>query len=105
MPFAQLPSTRTNWPGRLWDAGRPADEDITVILLLRFRLRGKSLPPARTPARAFAPIDGPIACTPLSAISGLDRSKMIRYIPRCKENIALGAIMSKFEYLKLADTV
>src|SRR5512139_4275501 len=30
---------------------------------------------------------------------------MIRYIPRCKENIALGAIMSKFEYLKLADTV
>src|SRR5207244_8536686 len=36
---------------------------------------------------------------------GLDGSKMIRYIPRCKENIALGAIMSKFEYLKLADTV
>jgi Transcriptional regulators containing a DNA-binding HTH domain and an aminotransferase domain (MocR family) and their eukaryotic orthologs len=30
---------------------------------------------------------------------------MIRYTPRCKENIALGAIMSKFEYLKLADTV
>ena len=30
---------------------------------------------------------------------------MIRYISRCKENIALGAIMSKFEYLKLADTV
>ena len=30
---------------------------------------------------------------------------MIRYITRCKENIALGAIMSKFEYLKLADTV
>src|SRR4030095_16944851 len=30
---------------------------------------------------------------------------MIRYIARYKENIALGAIMSKFEYLKLADTV
>src|SRR5437867_3005359 len=30
---------------------------------------------------------------------------MIRYTARCKENIALGAIMSKFEYLKLADTV
>src|SRR5882762_4939246 len=30
---------------------------------------------------------------------------MIRYSHRCKENIALGAIMSKFEYLKLADTV
>ena len=30
---------------------------------------------------------------------------MIRYTSRCKENIALGAIMSKFEYLKLADTV
>src|SRR5437588_2848519 len=30
---------------------------------------------------------------------------MIRYIPRCKENIALGAIMSKFEYLRLADAV
>src|SRR5215204_4554371 len=30
---------------------------------------------------------------------------MIRYIPRCKENIVLGAIMSKFEYLNLADTV
>src|SRR5207248_2863501 len=30
---------------------------------------------------------------------------MIRYTTRCKENIALGAIMSKFEYLKLADTV
>ena len=30
---------------------------------------------------------------------------MIRYTYRCKENIALGAIMSKFEYLKLADTV
>src|SRR6478736_1641872 len=30
---------------------------------------------------------------------------MIRYISRCKKNIALGAIMSKFEYLKLADTV
>src|SRR6478752_1260989 len=30
---------------------------------------------------------------------------MIRYIARCKENIALGAIMSKIENLKLADTV
>ena len=30
---------------------------------------------------------------------------MIRYINRCKSNIALGAIMSKFEYLKLADAV
>src|SRR6187402_1289535 len=30
---------------------------------------------------------------------------MIRYTSRCKENIVLGAIMSKFEYLKLADTV
>lgn len=30
---------------------------------------------------------------------------MIRYSSRCKKNIALGAIMSKFEYLKLADTV
>src|SRR6476659_3395793 len=30
---------------------------------------------------------------------------MIRYITRCKENIALGAIMFKLEYLKLADTV
>src|SRR6478752_7377060 len=30
---------------------------------------------------------------------------MIRYIPRCKENIALGAIMSKFEYIRLADAV
>src|SRR6187549_2706239 len=30
---------------------------------------------------------------------------MIRYTSRCKENIVLGAIMSKFEYLRLADTV
>ena len=30
---------------------------------------------------------------------------MIRYIARSKENIALGAIMSRFEYLKLADAV
>src|ERR1700710_1393689 len=30
---------------------------------------------------------------------------MIRYKSRCNRNIALGAIMSKFEYLKLADTV
>src|SRR3954467_7816627 len=30
---------------------------------------------------------------------------MIRYMSRCKINIVLGAIMSKFEYLKLADTV
>src|ERR1700710_1939502 len=30
---------------------------------------------------------------------------MILYLSRCKQNIALGAIMSKFEYLKLADTV
>ena len=30
---------------------------------------------------------------------------MIRYTPRCKKNIVLGAIMSKFEYLKLADAV
>ena len=30
---------------------------------------------------------------------------MIQYNPRCKENIALGAIMSKFEYVKLADAI
>src|SRR3954470_22092319 len=30
---------------------------------------------------------------------------MIRYMSRCKTNIDLGAIMSKFEYLKLADAV
>src|SRR5450631_3694942 len=30
---------------------------------------------------------------------------MIRYVYRCKVYIDLGAIMSKFEYLKLADTV
>src|SRR6201999_3603380 len=30
---------------------------------------------------------------------------MIRYITRSKQNIALGAIMSRFEYLKLADVV
>ena len=30
---------------------------------------------------------------------------MILYMSRCKANIVLGAIMSKFEYLKLADTV
>src|ERR1700692_1473451 len=30
---------------------------------------------------------------------------MIRYASRCKSNIDLGAIMSKFEYLKLADAV
>lgn len=30
---------------------------------------------------------------------------MLQYNPRCKENIALGAIMSKFEYVKLADTI
>src|SRR6266700_4082471 len=30
---------------------------------------------------------------------------MIRYMYRCKTNIDLGAIMSKFEYLRLADAV
>ena len=30
---------------------------------------------------------------------------MLQYNPRCKENIALGAIMSKFEYVKLADAI
>src|SRR5437016_14305455 len=30
---------------------------------------------------------------------------MLQYNPRYKENIALGAIMSKFEYVKLADAI
>src|SRR4029079_5437042 len=30
---------------------------------------------------------------------------MLQYIARSKENIALGAIMSKFEYVKLADAI
>src|SRR3978361_1943130 len=30
---------------------------------------------------------------------------MTLYLSRCKQNIALGAIMSKFEYVKLADAV
>src|SRR5258706_8105934 len=30
---------------------------------------------------------------------------MLRYIYRCNQNIALGSIMSKSEYLKLADTI
>src|SRR6201985_2965988 len=30
---------------------------------------------------------------------------MLRYISQCNRNIALGAIMSKSEYLKLADTI
>ncbi len=35
----------------------------------------------------------------------LDCTELILYMSRCKKNIALGAIMSKFEYLKLADAV
>ena len=35
----------------------------------------------------------------------LDCTELILYMSRCKKNIALSAIMSKFEYLKLADAV
>src|SRR5262249_22647511 len=35
----------------------------------------------------------------------VDAARMFRYKSRCKQNIALGAIMSKSEYLKLADTI
>jgi len=38
-------------------------------------------------------------------IAELDGTKMLQYNARCKENIALGAIMSKFEYVKLADAI
>src|SRR6266404_4262509 len=76
--------------------------------------RGHRISPAFTRQAAAAGADacesactlnGPIVLHPSQCNLGLDWSKMIRYITRCKENIALGAIMSKFEYLKLADTV
>src|SRR5262249_54313340 len=35
----------------------------------------------------------------------VDAARMFRYKSRCKQNIALGAIMSKSEYLKLADAI
>jgi hypothetical protein len=103
MPFTQLAEQAEESAHRAWDAGWPAVE-ISSSSHFSLLSRGKPLPPVQTLRERLHP-NGPIVLHPSQCNLWLDGSKMIRYIPRCKENIALGAIMSKFEYLKLADTV
>src|SRR4051812_1330143 len=104
MPLTHLPSRRKKPPIAPWITGWPAVLDIVVIALLLAFWRPSLCRRCKRLRERLHP-DGPIVLHPSQCNLWLDGSKMIRYIPRCKENIALGAIMSKFEYLKLADTV
>ena len=103
-PFAEQAEEAAHRALGTWITGWPAVLDIVVIALLLAFTR-PSLCRRRKRLRERLHPNGPIVLHPSQCNLWLDGSKMIRYISRCKENIALGAIMSKFEYLKLADTV
>ena len=88
---------------RLCSAGRTMVERVADISGLQWLLRGNATPSAqRLLSAAACSLTAELWQFPVQSV---DVASMFRYNTRCNQNIDLGAIMSKSEYLKLADAI